>query len=358
MDNPRLSICFVTRKWAPAIGGMETYSHRLSEELSKYADVDVVALPGRENGSPPSALRLALFPFTFLNRWFRQKVTPDILHIGDMSLWPLGLLAVLSRDRPAIVLSAHGTDVSYHRRGGFRGSLYGGYLKLGSILLSGAGVIANSRATQEAAEESGWTVSRVVPLATDLQGRGYYHRNNGRLLFVGRLIPLKGFSWFAREVLPKLPDTLLLDVAGTIWNEEEGKALEHPRVNYLGALSQTQLCKAYSQALCVVMPNIKLPTGEYEGFGLVGPEAAVCGGVVIASRCDGLMDSVIDGETGILVEPGDAEAWAMVIRAVSEWCDAERKNFIVRAISTARKDFAWDRVASETCAVYRSELAR
>ena len=63
-DERRLlpkSIRFVTRKWAPAMGGMETYCHRLTEELSKNYEVDVMALPGRMGGAAPTAFTLIIF---------------------------------------------------------------------------------------------------------------------------------------------------------------------------------------------------------------------------------------------------------------------------------------------------------
>ncbi len=39
-------ILFITRKWPPAVGGMETYSVKLSQALQKLSTVEVMALPG------------------------------------------------------------------------------------------------------------------------------------------------------------------------------------------------------------------------------------------------------------------------------------------------------------------------
>ena len=47
------AVLFITRKWPPAVGGMETYSHRLSGELAKHVPVQTVALPGAPSGLPP-----------------------------------------------------------------------------------------------------------------------------------------------------------------------------------------------------------------------------------------------------------------------------------------------------------------
>lgn len=352
MTQRRLSVVYVTRKWAPAIGGMETYSLRLTEELRNYANVSVIALRGRDDGSPPSMLSLAAFPFRFITTWLSVGRDADILHVGDMALWPFALVTKLMGKRPAIILSAHGTDVSYPRRGGLKGRLYGAYLKLGSSLLRSATVIANSHATEAVAGETGWSTSKVVPLATDLRPKARARHADHHLLFVGRLIPLKGLSWFVREVLPSLPDGISLRVAGTIWNASEGDALAAPRVEYLGALGQEDLCEAYARAACVVIPNIELATGEYEGFGLVAPEAAACGGIVVAARCGGLVDAVIDKSTGFLVEPGNAQEWARTIRDILSWSDARRDAFVSEAMEKSQQTYSWDRVACQTLGVY------
>jgi glycosyltransferase involved in cell wall biosynthesis len=49
-------------------------------------------------------------------------------------------------------------------------------------------------------------------------------------------------------------------------------------------------------------------TSNWEGFGLVIIEAMACGLPVIATGVDAIPEIVIDGETGLLVEPGNSEA--------------------------------------------------
>ena len=49
----KLRVLFLTRKWAPAIGGMEVYSMELSEELSHKVNLTVRSLAGNKDGSPP-----------------------------------------------------------------------------------------------------------------------------------------------------------------------------------------------------------------------------------------------------------------------------------------------------------------
>ena len=348
--EPKPDVLFITRKWAPAMGGMETYSHRLAGELASLATLDVIALPGQADGQAPSALALAGFPFTVLARWLARDKAPDVLHLGDMAIWPLGLLAALAFGRTRVAISAHGTDVAYHRRGGLKGALYGAYLRLGARLLGKARIIANSAATREVAAETGWRTASVVPLAADMAGPASDGTHDGAILFAGRLVERKGAAWFIRDVLPGLPEGLRLQVAGTVWDKAEAALLDHPRVEFLGRLQGAALARAYARALCVIVPNIPVKSGEYEGFGLVAPEAAAAGGVVLAAACDGLLDAVIDGETGFHIAPGDAAAWQARIAEIAGWTDEKRRTFVTRAQAIAAEFYSWPRVARQTLA--------
>ena len=339
-------VLFVTRKWPPAVGGMETWSYRMAEELARLGPVRVVALPGRTDGRPPAPWRLLLFPFTVMWALLTMRATPAVMHLGDMALWPLGLFA------PCVVISAHGTDVAYHRRGGVKGTLYGLYLRAGARLMRRARVIANSSATAATAAETGWRTAAVVPLATDIAPRKSPVGHDGSLLFAGRLVTRKGCGWFVREVLPLLSPSTRLRIAGTTWDESESHVLDHPQVEFLGPLDREALAAAYAQAMCVIVPNIDPANGEFEGFGLVACEAAAAGGIVLAARTGGLVEAVRHGETGFLVSSSDAPAWAEAIESVSAWSEDRRAHFVKSSTAQAREHYAWPRVARETMKFY------
>lgn len=351
-EQQRAKILFVTRKWAPAMGGMETYCHRLTDELAKTHLLDIVALPGRPDGRPPSAASLLTFPFTVMRRWLTLQRAPDILHIADMALWPVGLLA---GKRTKVVLSAHGTDVSYPRRGGFKGSLYGVYLRLGSKLIRRAMVIANSAATEAAVRENGWQQTNIVPLATDIIRPAPTKPPRRTILFAGRLVERKGLGWFVGNVLDRLPPDITLEVAGTRWDPVQDAALDHPRVCYLGRLDPEVLSDAYAASLCVILPNLELSNGEFEGFGLIACEAAAAGGVVLAADCGGLSEAVIDGETGHLIRSGDTKAWARKIAEVADQSELARARFTANSSARAQEYYAWPRVARQITAFYSED---
>ena len=342
-------IVFVTRKWPPATGGMETYCYELTSALQRRLPIEVIALAGSPDGMPPRALALIGFGLKVFAMLLLGRRDYEVLHLADMAIWPLGLAA---RRGARVVISAHGTDVSFPRRGGLLGRAYGAYLRLGSRLLARARIVANSHATARELADTGWKTHTVIPLATTISPPAEISRHARTILFVGRLIPLKGCRWFVENVLPLLDTDIRLQVAGTCWDAGETSVLDHPRVDFIGRLDQANLASHYASALCVVVPNIAVPEGTFEGFGLVAPEAAACGGVVLAARSGGLTDAVIDGETGYLLPSGDAPAWAVKIAEITRWSARERGAFSTKARERAQAHFNWHRVAAQTQTSY------
>lgn len=350
-----LSVLFITRKWPPAMGGMETYSKRVAERLSEKCDLSVLALPGRENGAAPTSVSLIAFGLKTFFQVLFGKTAPDIVHIGDMASWPLALAAKLRSRKTKVVLSAHGTDVSLAFRKSGAGRIYKLYQRLAVLIFGKSQVIANSNATSVLAKKLGFTKVAVVPLGTDMQPQDPVGPST-TILFAGRLTTAKGGRWFAENVLPELPDKLRLAIAGRVWDASENVVFDHPRVDKLGVLAPHEMPQAYAGALCVVVPNIDETIAGFEGYGLVASEAAAAGGVVLASRLHGLTDAVVDGETGFLMPHGQTEQWVEKIIDISQWDNETRAAFVSKATQTAQSVFSWDRVADVTLAIYQKAL--
>lgn len=94
-----------------------------------------------------------------------------------------------------------------------------------------------------------------------------------------------------------------------------------------------------------VEPHLKalqcylLPSDSFEALPIGAIEAMACGLPVIASRVGGVPEAVIDGETGLLVPPGDAVALSEAIRTVA--ADAAlRARFAARGKQLARERFS------------------
>ncbi|HET7584639.1 MAG TPA: glycosyltransferase [Gemmatimonadaceae bacterium] len=135
-----------------------------------------------------------------------------------------------------------------------------------------------------------------------------------RLLYVGRLTRQKGVRTLVQALAIARP-ALELDVIGAGPEEAPLRALAEelgvgPRVRWHRPMPQPELAAWYRGAAAVVIPSVD------EGLGLVAAEALLCGAPVVASRSGGLPDVVRDGETGLLVPPGDAQALAAAITAL------------------------------------------
>lgn len=334
------------------MGGMETYAKELSEELAKVSSMTLVTLPGNADGSAPGPWALIRFAFrAALKSW--SQGTQDIIHGADMAIWPLVLLARLRSPRARIMLSAHGTDVSYGQRPGWLPLFYAGYQWLGAFCLPAAVVLANSAITQQMTQLLGYRTVRKIPLAArSLECPAHAITPNRTMLFAGRVLPRKGLGWFVREVLPRLPQDMDVAVAGTVWDVAEASVLQHPRVRNLGRLSHRELTREMSGSLCVIAPNIPLGAGHFEGFGLVAVESALAGGVIVASEMDGFLDSVAPGVTGFLIPSKSPLSWAEKIMEIAAWSPEQRKAFIQESRRQAASLFCWERVARETAAAY------
>jgi len=114
------------------------------------------------------------------------------------------------------------------------------------------------------------------------------------------------------------------------------------RTRFLGAVSQAGKVSALNRAQVAVNPSPK------EGWGLTVIEANACGVPVVASRSPGLIESVRDGETGLLVPHGDPRALAAGV--VKLLTDHDLRLRQARAAIAWAHTFDW-----ETC--YRGSRA-
>jgi len=336
-------VLFVTRKWPPAVGGMETYSARLAQELGERIDLDVMALPGQPNGSAPTKLAMAGF---FSRSLVRLVYSPQakVVHVGDMALWPLGWAAMLTNSGRKLVISAHGRDVSLSTEPGWRARIYRAYLRLGAKLLRKAQVVANSAYIGGLVRDVGFRSVVIVPLATDFSTPDSQIRKH--LLFAGRVARSKGLRFLVEQVMPLLPADLQLRVAGPLWEASEGPILADPRVDYLGLLDKKGMAEEFACAAAVLVPS-----RTSEGFGLTAIEAAACGAYVIASKHSGLSE-VVSSAIGLAIEADDAQAWAKAIRRAIAMTDQERRTHGEGARVEIDSRYRWPRVAEATLAIY------
>lgn len=350
-----LKVLFVSRKWPPAVGGMETYSLELTRELSALCSLETLTLSGKKDGGSPSAFALAGFLLqAWLHIW-RTRRQYDVIHLGDCVLHILGWWAKRVSPTSKVVVTVHGLDIIYGRRAGIAAQVYDWYLRLASRCTHIDQYIANSANTQKLAAEYGLMPCTSVPLGVRLEGPllepGTLKR---QVLFLGRIVARKGAAWFATEVLPLLSADIAFLVVGKVWDEDEGKILAgNPRVEMLGFQPDAKVRELKRQTPVMVMPNQPSEdSGDVEGFGLASLEATADGIPLIASAIEGISDAIEDGVTGFLLPPDDPKAWAAKIEEILLWSDEKRSDFARTARTCLEDRYTWHRVAVDTYKAY------
>ena len=93
----------------------------------------------------------------------------------------------------------------------------------------------------------------------------------------------------------------------------------------------------------------------YEPFGIVPIEAMGCGVPVVGTAVGGLLDTVVDGVTGLLVEPGARTARDGARRAARR-CPRRRRMGTAGAARVDRQ-YRWPQVARAVLDVYHAVIA-
>ncbi len=371
----------LTQRFPPAIGGVEQHVSHLAEALSR-AGVEVEVLTtdlsrdtpfARFDSIPPPGA----FPVTRLRAW---KFLEAPHGLGILAPSMLSATAASNAD----VIHAHGYGRFPTFAGNLGSALDGAALVVtthsdagrptwakrlfdsivpGLTLSQARRVIAVSQ--HEAGHLSRLGVPRekirVVPNGVDIsefEGLADARSPSDCItgLFVGRIDPdQKGLLTLVHAIalLPRnLPIRIRLvgeDWGGiTLLRSAAERGAVTDRLTFVGRLDRAALIKEYAAADFLVLPS------RFEPFGIVLLEAMASGLPVVASRVGGIPEVVVDGETGILVEPGNASEIASAILRLAE-SPALRARMGACGRERARS-YSWDALVPRILAVYREAL--
>lgn len=158
-----------------------------------------------------------------------------------------------------------------------------------------------------------------------------------RLLFVGRLAPVKGLHVLLdamEQLLPEIPE-LHLVLAGDGPDRtalETAAARLGDAVSFTGYLSQAKVAQAMRACDVFLLPSFA------EGVPVVLMEAMASRKPVIATRVAGVGELVEDGKSGFLVLPGDVETLAEAILKMAH-DPAERDRMGAEGRAQVQSDF-------------------
>ncbi len=367
---------FVTLDYPPAHGGVARYYHNLIRRWDP-AQVTVLAPLAAESQAFDQCQECKVVRRQFLfnspllwPKWIRlvfelfriiQEEKIEVLLVGQVL--PVGSAAyIVNRFRkiPYIIFT-HGLDITYPQA-------YPRKKRMMLRVLAGAHqVVANSEYTKKELIKLGIPQDKIVVLTPgcNMVGRSVsegrldsiknkYHLAGSRILLtVSRLKERKGHDMVIKalaQLKDKLSD-LKYVVVGSGEYESALRSLADKlgvadRVVFVGSVSDEDLPAYYQLADVFIMPSRELSNRDVEGFGIVYLEANSFAIPVVGGHSGGVGEAIVDGQTGLLVDPNCLEDIATAInRLFTDKSYAERLGLAGQ--QRVLKDFRWSSRAKE-----------
>ena len=219
-----------------------------------------------------------------------------------------------------VVTSYHGVDIG----SGVTQEMYR------ELHQTGEKFTANSKFSADRAVELGCPAELIslLPVGLSLPAFPYTERTLTpsqplQILTVARLVQSKGIH-VAIEAIRQLEDKGIEIHYHIVGDGPERKSLEKQAadlpITFHGTLLREATVAQFNSAHLFVLPSLGM-SGQsvgMEGQGLVLQEAQAVGLPVIASRCCGIPEGILEGESGLLVPEGDSTALAEAILRLRE----------------------------------------
>jgi glycosyltransferase involved in cell wall biosynthesis len=208
----------------------------------------------------------------------------------------------------------------------------------------------------------------VVPYGVDLDLFKPDQREERATLVIGavsRLSPEKGLDYLLQAfalLKQRVAQPLLLRLAGDGPDESKLRNLAtrlgiEREVEFLGWVEHEEL-PAFLQDLDIfAMPS------TWEGFGVAAIEASAMGLPVVATNVYGIPDAVLDGRTGVLVPPRDAELLATALEslvtdaALSRWLGEVGREYVASQYDWRKNTAQMDRIYENVLGARKSRMA-
>lgn len=345
----------VTQDFPPAHGGVAKYYSQLCANYPADC-ITVLAPPVEGEMSPvePKSYQVLRRPFFSTRAWVWPRWLPllglilktvrqtkaDVIQVGQVL--PVGAAVFLATRvlRIPYIVFTHGLDIALPQSNARKRQTM-------MKVLHGAGrVVANSQFTKAELVRLGVPAEKieVVTPGCDLIDRQPDEADTRRLhsmwrteerfilLTVARLEERKGHDQVieaCRRLVKDIPELTYLIVGDGPYRNHLEQLAERSgiskHIHFIGSVPTSQLPAYYSLADAFIMPARQLPNRDVEGFGIVYLEANAFGKAVIGGRSGGVSEAVIDGQTGLLVNPTNADDVARAILTLARDPELRRK---------------------------------
>jgi phosphatidylinositol alpha-1,6-mannosyltransferase len=316
-------VLFITLEYSPQKGGIASYYTGIVQELVQQ---------GYEVKVMTEKLLFRWFWPRWLKAYFKvrkmiKKEKPDLIFVGQ--ILPLGTVAYLLRNKIPYILFLHGMDILMAQKSWRKRWL------AKKIFLQAESLIANSHFTKQLIENflsnvpQKPSISVIYPcpnLAFEVKKEEIeiLRRKLGLsgkkvILTLGRVVERKGHKTVLQalpEIISHIPEVIYLIVGDGPYLSQLTKLSKElnlqPFVRFIGQISDEEKPLYYALSDIFVMPSYQ-KGADVEGFGLVFLEAALFAKPGIGGKSGGIPEAILDGETGILVEPQNAKTLARII---------------------------------------------
>lgn len=329
---------------------------RLVGQLQAEGSEHVLWHVGRKS---PLTLRYILWLKKFL---LREQV--DILHLRSRVPAWVGYLAWKSLPaslRPRLVTTFHG---------------FYSVNKYSAVMTKGEKVIAVSRAIEDHIESTYQVPAEKIVLIPEGIDVDYFdphqvsrqrlqrlseaweisNSHTSLIMLPGRITRLKGHDLFLQSLalIKDLPWTAIF--VGEFAKKSSYENELKQQIDALG-LSQRVIfsghCTDMAAAYLLSTVVVSATSTQAESFGRTAVEAQAMGRPVIATAHGGSLETVLQQQSGWLVPPGDAEAFAAALREALTDADVLQK-YGATGATWVRKNFTLALMCKRTVALYKS----
>lgn len=335
-----MNLLIVATDFPPCKGGISTYSKELAIALTKTDRIIVLAagitnkdytdrcFPYKVIRTPNVALlRIAAF-FIYIP-WLLWKFHIDaVLH----TVWPTALISYIWYQIMPVpyFVSVHASEFLDDKRTWQR--RLKSYLKQlkHTALFKASGIFAVSHYSANLIRDLGIEQSYIHVVKPGVNPERFTPKHTNKivnhqniLLTVGRLDLHKGHDNVlkALSILKERGINPRYIIVGQGDEEKDLRKMVNAlnldsQVTFAGFVPDDKLPELYNACDIFIMASRKIPTrlDIIEGFGISFLEAAACGLPVIAGNSGGVSDALINGKTGILVDPNNPKEIADTIQ--------------------------------------------